>query len=340
MNVLYSSDENYVKYAMVSICSLLENNKELDAINIYFICNSISETSKNKLQQIIHGFNRKLIFIDKDEIDISFIKQSEFSRSGYYRLFASDVIKEDRVLYIDCDTVILDSLKDLWETDIDGYILAGVRDTVEDFNAGAVGLRDNSEYINSGMMLYNLKKMREIHFTEQVIDCFHLYNGYVPHHDQGVVNYIARGKILYLPVRYNLMSQYLLFTPEQLKKLFHIRKLYSDEEVDYAKKHPAIVHFLNKFYGRPWEEGCENPFRKQFLAYSEKYEINIEMSKKIITSKSRRVELRKNAYRHLPFAAFYLIETILYYHRKSAFRKAYAVVNFDEKKDSHENTNY
>ena len=65
-----------------------------------------------------------------------------------------------------------------------------------------------------------------------------------------------------------------------------------------------------------------------------------EMSKKIITSKSRRVELRKNAYRHLPFAAFYLIETILYYHRKSAFRKAYAVVNFDEKKDSHENTNY
>ena len=325
---------------MISICSLLENNKDVDEIKIYLICNSISDATQNQIRQIIEEFKREIVFINKDKIDTSFIKQSDYSYSGYYRLFASEIIKEDKILYLDCDTIVLDSLKSLWEINLDGYILAGVRDTVEDFNASSVGVRDNSKYVNAGVMLFNLKEMREINFTKQVIDCFQLYRGYVPHHDQGVINYVAKDRILYLPIKYNLMSQYLLFNEKQLKRMFNIKTLYSDDEVNLAKTNPVIVHFLNKFYGRPWEEGCENPFKDRFIAYSEKYGINLKLVQRKSNAKNKKIEVRKNIYKHCPFGVFLIIEKILYYHRRRAFRKIYKIPDFDRETGCNEDIDY
>ena len=167
MDILYSSDENYVKFAMVSIASLLENNQLAENITIYFIADELSEASKLQLESIVLLFNRKIEFIDAKNIDISFIRKTDFSPAGYYRLMIAEMIHSDKILYIDCDTVILGTLEELWSIDLEENLVAGVKDTVEDFMAVGVGLSNNSGYINSGVMLYNLKKMREINFTNQ-----------------------------------------------------------------------------------------------------------------------------------------------------------------------------
>lgn len=323
MNVLYSSDENYAKYAMVSICSLLENNLDVDILRIYYIEDGLSESSKTKLRSIAQQFKREIVFIKASGIDISFIRMTSFSPAGYYRLMVSDFIHEDKVLYLDCDTIVLGSLRELWETPIDDKLLAGVKDTVEDFMATSIGLKNNSCYINSGVMLYNLKKMREICFPEKVKDCFKLFCGYVPHHDQGVVNSLANNEILYLPPKYNLMSQYIIFSEKQLRKLFSIEYLYDQEQIDEARENPTIVHFLNKFYGRPWEEKCENPFLTAFNEFAKRNGIHIALVHKKANAKNIRILIRKGLYKILPFYLYCFIERVLYYPRRRKFKSIY-----------------
>ena len=50
MDILYSSSDSYAFLTGISILSLLENNRECDAIHIYIMDNHISDINKNKLR--------------------------------------------------------------------------------------------------------------------------------------------------------------------------------------------------------------------------------------------------------------------------------------------------
>ena len=100
MNILYSSDDNYAKISMVSLASMLENNKEMKKIKIYYIDDNISIENKKKIIEIVNLFKREIEFISSDILDTSFIMKTNFSKAGYYRLLISNIILEDKILYI------------------------------------------------------------------------------------------------------------------------------------------------------------------------------------------------------------------------------------------------
>ena len=93
-----------------------------------------------------------------------------------------------------------------------------------------------------------------------------------------------------------------------------------------AKTAPIIVHFLNKFYGRPWEEGCENPYLPYFFELTNRYSIEINLIKKANNKRNRRIAFRKKAYKILPYKLYLLMEKILYIKRKKQFYKLYKKV--------------
>lgn len=328
VNILYAADQNYFKISMISIASLLESNVSCKNINIYYIDCGIRKESKRLLNDLVYRFSRNLIFISANEIDTSFIRRTDFAVSGYYRLLITSVIPEDKILYLDCDTLVKQELTGLYDIDMEDYIVAGVKDTVEDFMAESVTV-NNSQYINSGVMLMNLKKMRELNFTKLVIECFEKFYGYVPHHDQGVINYIGNGNTLFVSPKYNFMSQYFLYSEKQLKSIFNFYDLYTQEEIDEARNHVVVIHFLNKFFGRPWEIDCEHPYKEEFLNIANKYGIEIELRKR---KKDTKRLLRKIAFNTLPFFLYETIEKVLYYKRKKDFGVIY--------KEKNERSNY
>lgn len=132
--VVYSSDNNYSQHTGVSIVSLLDNNKHFDDIHIYVIDNEISKDNKEKLNNIIKCYKRKITFINFNEYKcmLKLNMQWDISLSSYARLFISSMLPEefDKVLYFDCDTVIVDKVDELWNTDMSEYYVAGVADTV------------------------------------------------------------------------------------------------------------------------------------------------------------------------------------------------------------------
>ena len=172
MVFLYSSDRNYAKLSMVSIASLLENNQDAENIKIYYINNNIGVDYEEKLNNLVKSFGREIAYIDANKIDTSFIAKTWFSVSGYYRILVTEMIPESKIIYLDCDTVVNGSFKELWNLELDNYLFGGVKDTVQDYVATSVGQANNSFYINSGFLYMNLAKLRNIGFNKRVRDYF------------------------------------------------------------------------------------------------------------------------------------------------------------------------
>jgi len=118
---------------------------------------------------------------------------SSYTPYAMLRLLADLYPMPEKLLYIDCDVLFADDVGLLWDTDVSGYHLAGVRDYYGRWFI-------NPGYINSGVMLWNLKRMREDGVLEA---CRELcVKKKMLFFDQTAINKYAKRK-LYLPSRFN-----------------------------------------------------------------------------------------------------------------------------------------
>lgn len=273
--VVYSSDDNYAQHTGVSILSLLDNNKHFDDIHIYVIDNEISKINKENLKAIISCYKRKITFIDfsKYKEMLKLNMQWDISLSAYARLFISSILPSniDRVLYFDCDTVIIDKIDELWNQDIEDCYVAGVSDTVSSTTKSAVGISGEENYINSGMLLINLKRWREENIQDKFIKFIDSNKGSVTHHDQGVINGVLCKKSKVLNPKFNLMTVYYIMKREDIISYYGIdNEFYSDEVINESLRNPVYIHFTPGFTTRPWIKGCKHPKRQVYLDYLDK----------------------------------------------------------------------
>lgn len=312
--VVYSSDDNYAQHTGVSIVSLLENNKHFNDINIYIIDNSISKASKQKLIDITNNYKRKIIFINfseyKDKLKLNM--QWKIAISAYARLFISSMVSEniEKILYFDCDTVIVNKIDELWNTDINEYYIAGVLDTVSSVTKEAVGISRRGKYINSGMLLINLKKWREDNIKDRFVKFIEEKNGSVTHHDQGVINGVLHKKLKILKPSFNLMTVYYTMKREDMISYYGIdSNFYSEEEIQESLNNPVYIHFTPGFTTRPWVKGCNHPKKQVYLDYLYKTPWK---DAKLENDKSKiRVRVINWIYRNLSFKSAQCITNML-----------------------------
>ena len=148
---------------------------------------------------------------------------------------------------------------------------------------------------------------------------FNQYSGKVPHHDQGVVNGIFENKYILEP-KYNFMSQFYIYRASELAKIYNIKNYYSQDEIDDGKSNPVIVHFLNKFYGRPWGLECAHPCLRIYNEYLKKYGIDLEKKN---LKKSKKVKIRELLYKKCPFVIYLMYERLMDLKRYYVFKKEY-----------------
>ncbi|WP_246943876.1 glycosyltransferase family 8 protein [Bacillus pinisoli] len=274
LHVVYSSDDNYAQHVGVSMLSLLENNKEFSTIDVYIIENNISKKSKNHLISISNNYDRNLHFISLKDYSnrLKLNIGNSISINSYARLFLTSILGEeiDKVLYMDCDSIITSSLAELWQKDISEYYVAGVSDTVGNSTKEKINMDSKSPYINAGMLLVNLKKWRENHIERAFIDFIDSYNGKVYHHDQGTINGVLEGKMLLIHPKYNAMTTFFTMKKEEIFKYYGMQEYYSSKELIEAKNKPVFVHFTPAFVNRPWIKGNKHPLAYQYQHYLEK----------------------------------------------------------------------
>ena len=98
-----------------------------------------------------------------------------YPKEMYYRLLAGELLPQnlEKIIYIDPDILVINSLSALWEMDISGFLFAGASHTGKTDmanNVNKIRLGTDTDYYNSGFLLINLKRARE----EIVLSLIHI----------------------------------------------------------------------------------------------------------------------------------------------------------------------
>lgn len=275
MIVVFNSDERFAGVFATSVLSLFDSNREADEITVYLIEDHITEESKAKFQKIAQAYHREIITIPMPDLEklagVRIVIPKYNRMATYGRLFIASCLPKDidKVIYADCDTIFVDSIEELWRTDISNYQVGMVNDAQSAGHRRILGIPGAGIYYNSGIMLVNLRRWREEHMEKTFVDYIRSQGGYVPIPDQGVLNAVCDGKILCLPLRYNAFSILYALDYDTVMKVRCPNEFYSKAETEESLRHPAIVHFVTNIFMpiRPWVRGCTHPYTTKYLEY-------------------------------------------------------------------------
>lgn len=269
MNVMYAADDNYAEIMGVSIKSMMQTNKWCK-IHFYLVEDNISRSNKDKLERMIIQDGNEVTFISKPDIRKMLgveLKTLRWSDSAYSRLFLEELFGKEytmeKLLYMDCDTLIVDSLKDLWNMDVTDYIGAACLECMSNMHKWIIGAKPRDNYINTGMLLLNVKRWIMENIQDVEVEFIRKYCGRTEYVDQGVINGTISNRFMLVSPRYNLTTLAYDFTYDEMQIYRKPHFGYTKKEWEEAVKNPAVVHFTTSFLSvRPWFEGSEHPYAK------------------------------------------------------------------------------
>lgn len=272
MNIVYASNDNYARHLAVSMLSLFDRNRRERQLTVWVISMGITPESAGKLESIAARYGREVHFLELADMKAQFAGEIDtrgFDISAMGRLFVGRLLPEtvERVLYLDCDTVVAQPVMELWRTDLRGRLLGAVMEpTIYKAVKKEIGLTEKDMYVNSGVLLIDLKRWRQTGAERKLLDFYEREGGNLFACDQDTINGALKGQILPLPPKYNFFPNYRYFSYKELVK--H-EPVYADavkeEELRDAKRHPVIIHYAGD--ERPWYAGNMNHYRKAYEYY-------------------------------------------------------------------------
>lgn len=271
MKVMYTCDNNYVWLMGISTISLFENNKEVDDLKVYLLGENISEDNKNELKKIGEEYGREVEVIDVPKLNIPpSLVSARWPFSAFTRLFSGVILPADveRILYLDCDTIITGDISELVNLEFNGNIVMGVKDCISGTYKQNVGLDKNSPYINAGVILFDMDALRKVEINEKIEAYMKKYEKLINYADQDILNGMFKGKIGELNPKFDVMTIDIVHTYEEIQKLRRPTNFYSKDELESAVKNPVLIHYTtNMLVVRPWFSNTDHPFADEFRKY-------------------------------------------------------------------------
>lgn len=271
MKILYTCDDNYIWLMGISVISLFENNKEVDELDVFLLGDGISSENREILNGIAERYNRLVKVIDVPKFNIpETIVSARWPLSAFIRLFAGELLPNniERVLYLDCDTVVCGEISALEKWNMNEKIFCGVKDCIGALHKQNIGIPYDSPYINAGVLLIDLEKLRNIDIYDEINDYLKKYEGVISYADQDILNGVFNKEIGYLMPKYNVMTIDVAHSYKDMKLLRRPTGFYSQTEIEEAVNDPSLIHFTtNMTIIRPWYSNSNHPLKKQFVKY-------------------------------------------------------------------------
>lgn len=252
MNLMVTIDINYITQLIAMLKSIEKSNSET---NFYVYVVHKSLTSED-FQIIKNNINKKYINIISIRVNDDLLKNApvtyRYPTEMYYRIFASKFLPEDmdRILYLDPDIVVINSLYELYNMDFeDNYYIGAshIGKVITKFNEYRLDMEDESVYINSGVLLMNLKLLRENQDINDVFNYIEKYRNRLFLPDQDILSALYGNKIKTVKSEiYNLSERMLV--------LHNLKIENKDNKIDieWVRKNTVIVHYCGR--NKPWKE--------------------------------------------------------------------------------------
>jgi lipopolysaccharide biosynthesis glycosyltransferase len=260
-HIAITPDDNYSNHGIVMLHSLKVNNPNNNFF-IHILDGGLSFKSKIKLWLFLWRYHFKFKFykVNFSKIISAPIK-FHFSLIVYSRLFLSSILNSqiEKILYLDCDLIILRDTSKLFEIDLTDNYLAAVREVVDEEVYERLEIK-NKKYFNAGVLMLNLKHWRIDDLESKLVNFILNQQDKIVYLDQDVLNNCSSEKWLSLPQKYNLT--HFFFYPDVYPPSYFGMK---QQEYEESVKDPVIIHFTS--HQKPWIEGCKHPRKDLYFQY-------------------------------------------------------------------------
>lgn len=291
--IAVAANDVFIPYCGTLLRSLAEHTQAQKNYDILLLSQDVSDANVKRLQKMLAGWeNISLRVIDPGVLldQYSFYVRGHFSKETYYRLVLPELLPHyDKVLYLDSDMAVQQDVAEIYEEQLDGYLVAACLDAdtaglyngyhkdKKQYTDEVLKLQDPYKYFQAGVLLLNLQAFRETFTTKQILDFAVSEKWQLL--DQDILNKLCEGRVRFLDMRWNVMTDY---AGVRIRKIIPMAPHALSEMYFEARKHPAILHYAGP--NKPWYDP-ETDFADIFWEYARRtpfYEIMLaRMSRRI-----------------------------------------------------------
>ncbi len=311
-----SLKNNFLKFVLTNIVSVLENNKK-NTLKFYIMNFHLSDSERTTLINLITEYNQEYQFIETLEKEeqrfletLNSYNNSTYSNTMFYRLIfpklklASNI---DRVLYLDAgDVIVHGDLKEFYNLNLENNILAGHKDDAFYIRMlkekHSLHELDPENYVNSGVLLMNIKQIRKTDFYQEIIKIVEKYNGNFSLMDQDILNILFKNKITFVNdkiikilfdrVRYKVYEKALIYHYTG-NSLFLRRSRFGKY---YKRKYYTLYYYyLDKTIFKGWRPPYKwvTKLNRKVTKRTKAFQIAIHLRRPNISPKAHRFAFQK-----------------------------------------------
>jgi len=267
--IFFATDDNYAPFLTVCIKSMLAHASKDYFYKLYVLTTNLDPILQGRIKQSLTP-NSTIEFIslknELDKIQDLFHLRDYYSKETYYRFFIPSLFPDyEKVLYIDCDTIFLGDVSELYHTDIKDYNVAAVVEevmqTVDVFGEYVekfLGV-PRKQYFNAGILLINTKRFIKFKIAEKFVELSKQYTFRVTQ-DEDYLNVLCKGKVKYLDLGWNKTAYKNPEFDDKNLKLIHYK-------INWKPWHYANTLYEEYF----WEFAKQTDFYNEILAMRDAY---------------------------------------------------------------------
>lgn len=283
--VIVSVNDKYIPILSVLLMSIINNTDMEHQYCLVVLYKNLSLKNQALLKTLLSKRNFVIQFINVSQYigNYSFYvggknNQSYITNETYFRLLAPQLLPEyKKALYLDCDVVVQKGWDEIFDINLDGMMIAGVRDIWGNWecykrSSDLVKYRNNTlmldnplDYFNAGVLLINLERFRNTFSEKELLNIAVAQQW--RKHDQDVLNMVCKGRVKFLEYKWNLIEcpskNALKLTPlkEQVK---YEKSISNSLIIHYASRKPWLIKgVLNE--EKFWCNALCSPFSKRLL---------------------------------------------------------------------------
>lgn len=263
LNICFASDNNYSQHLAAAIVSILKNTKTKMVIDIYILNGGIKDNNIAKIEKLKYLYSNLSVnfyFINMDNDKFRLLKLRDnfhVTLSTYYRYVIPSIFNcLSKIIYLDCDLIVLEDIELLYNINVNNYYMAAVQDLIGFENQRRLKINKEKKYLycNAGVLLINLEECRKYDLERRLFIFTLKYGKKLLYLDQDAINVVCEKKIKYLDLSWNL-QYYLKDTKSD----------YSEKDFDKAIRNPKIIHFIGEI--KPWDINSERHFKSEYFKY-------------------------------------------------------------------------
>lgn len=259
MIIVCTTDDNYLRHCAAMLRTFRDHNPEQD-ISVYIVHGELDPVARAGFVAYLGEFLPSFSMLQVDPTLLEgFPVFGHISIATYFRLLFPAALPHAirKVLFLDADMVITDSLRPLWNVALGDAPVAAVHDHSQVFHCGRMGIPLEMGYFNAGVLLINLEQWRQTEVMTEGLAFARDNPEKIVNWDQDVLNHLFRGRWLHLPERWNACPH-----------LWGLNKSVdaSDEALSASEREardtPAIIHFAGGGgLVKPWSYHSIHPMR-------------------------------------------------------------------------------